>query len=277
MLRVPSFQKWPLLVLVAGFVHAQPVQKPLAEAPHFTIHDAIQAEWMRTAPNLKVDALPRADRERYTLTLRRIGAPGMPRLLTPELENPTAENWAAKAREARTPQDRFTAMHFLNRLKSPKALCALDGLKTEDAKTWPKHLYLDANIATARLQGGEVSKELQSFLDALKTEGKVEPVRAQAARLRLLMAGKEKELLPPVKATPGSVLALMDAWNKAPWEKRKESHLRMLEFLKADPYLEREHQPDVLGFSREGRISRERADLGLAQRLLEGVAGQNET
>lgn len=177
---------------------------------------------MRAAPNLKVDALPLRDRERYKLSLQRIGAPGSPRLLPPELETPTVEIWEAKAKEAKTPKERFTALHFLNRLKSPKALSALGGLKPDDAKTWPKHLYLEANIATARLQGGEVSEELQAFLDALQKAGKVEPVRAQAARLRLVMAGKEKGLLPLVKATPGSVLALMDAWNKGPWEKRKD-------------------------------------------------------
>ncbi len=224
MLRVPSFQKCLPFVLVAGFAHSQPVHKPLGDASHFTVHDAIWSEWMRAAPNLKVDALPKADRERYKLTLQRIGAPGMPKLLPPELENPTIEIWEAKAKEAKTPQERFTALHFLNRLKSPKALTALDGLKPEEAKTWPKHLYLDANIATARLQGGEVSKGLQAFLNALDKEGKVEPVRAQAARLRLVMAGKEKELLPLVPATPGAVISLMDAWNRAPWEQRKESH-----------------------------------------------------
>ena len=222
MLRIPYFQKCMPFVLATGLVSGQPVQKPAAEALHFTIHEAIQAEWMRTAPNLMVDALPKADRERYKLTLQRIGAPGMPKLLPPELETPTIEIWEAKAMEAKTPQERFTALHFLNRLKSPKALSALDGLKPEDAKTWPKHLFLDANIATARLQGGEVSQELQGFLDALKKAGKVEPVRAQAARLRLVMAGKERELLSLIRATPGSVLALMDAWNRGPWEKRKE-------------------------------------------------------
>ncbi len=220
MLRVPSFQKSVLFVLAAQFAQAQPAQKPLADAPRFTLHDAIWCEWMRAAPSLKVDALPPADRKRYQLTLQRIGAPGMPKLLPPELENPTVEMWEAKAKVAKTPQERFTALHFLNRLKSPKALTALEGLSPDDAKTWSKHLYLDANIATARLQGGEVSKELQRFLDELKYEGKVEPVRAQAARLRLVMAGKEKELLPPVPPTPGASLALMDALNRTSPEQR---------------------------------------------------------
>jgi len=232
MLRVPSFQKWLPLVLIAGCAHAQPVQKPLAGAPHFTIHDAIQAEWMRAAPNLKLDALPQADRERYKLTLQRIGAPGMPKLLPQELENPTAEIWTAKAMVAKTPQERFTALHFLNRLKSPKALTALDGLKPEDAGTWPRHLHLEANLATARLQGGEVSKELQSFMDALKARGKVEPIRAQAARLRLVMAGKEKELLPSVPFGTASTLALLDALRQSSEAKRSAILPDLFEFVR---------------------------------------------
>ena len=48
------------------------------------------------------------------------------------------------------------------------------------------------------------------------------PSAAQAARLRLVIAGNEKELLPPVEATPGSILALMDAWNRAPCPQRRD-------------------------------------------------------
>ncbi len=231
MLRISSFLKWLPLLLSVGIAHSQPVQKPLEGAPHFTIHDAIQAEWMRAAPNLKADALPKADRERYKLALQRIGAPGMPKLLPPEQENPTAEIWEAKAKEAKTPQERFTALHFLNRLKSPRALGALDGLKPEDAKAWPRHLHLDANIATARLQGGEVSKELQTFLDGLKAEGKVEPVRAQAARLRLVMAGKEPGLFPLVTSSPGSILAMFDALGRSAVS---DCDVRLSHFLQGD-------------------------------------------
>ena len=237
MLRAPSFQKSLLFVLATNFAQAQPVQKQLGAAPHFTIHDAIQAEWMRAAPSLKVDALPKADRERYLITLKRIGAPGMPKLLPPELENPTAEVWEAKAKEAKTPQERFTALHLLNRLKSPKALIALDGLKPVDAETWPRHLNLESNIATARLQDGEVSKELQSFQDALKAVGKVEPVRAQASRLRLVMAGKEKELLPLVKPTPGTSLSLMDALNRTQPEQRVQLLADLLVPDKSEPWI----------------------------------------
>jgi cyclophilin family peptidyl-prolyl cis-trans isomerase len=138
----------------------------------------------------------------------------MPTLLPPELANPTLEVWEAKAQAAKTPQERFTALHFLNRLKSSKALRALEGLRSEDAATWPKHLHLEAGIATARLNGGEVSAELQAFLDALQKAGKVDLVRAQAARLRLVMGGKEKELLATVKNTPTAELALLDAWSR---------------------------------------------------------------
>ncbi|MDE3246642.1 MAG: hypothetical protein KGN80_11180, partial [Acidobacteriota bacterium] len=78
MLRVPSFQKSLLFVLATHIAQPQPVQKPQTEAPRFTIHDAIWSEWMRAAPDLKADALPKADRERYKLALQRIGAPGIP-------------------------------------------------------------------------------------------------------------------------------------------------------------------------------------------------------
>jgi cyclophilin family peptidyl-prolyl cis-trans isomerase len=78
------------------------------------------------------------------------------------------------------------------------------------------------------LNGAEVSSTLQAFLNALQKAGKVDPVRAQAARLRLVMAGEEKELQPTLPVTPGSALALMDAWNRGPWEQRKTIHLDCL-------------------------------------------------
>ncbi len=250
----------------------------LGQGPRFTARDAIQAEWARQPlawTEAQKAALPPADRARLKRTLQRIGAPGATALLPPELDKPTLEVWEAKAMSARTPQERFTALFMLNRLKSPKALTALNGLTAADAATWPKHLHLEASIAAARLNGAEVSPALQSFLDARQKAGKVDPVRAQAARLRLVMAGKEKELLPAVPATPGSVLALMDAWNRGPWEQREVTHLRMMEFMKCDPYFEREQQPTTIGFTRSSRASREAADLGLSQRLLEGSAGKS--
>lgn len=195
----------------------------LAAPPTFTVRQAIRAEWNRQPPTFneaEKAQLPAADRARLALTLARIGAPGAPPLLPEELDKPTLEVWEAKALAAKTPQERFTALHFLNRLKSAKALFSLKDLAAKDAEMWPKHLHLEAGIATARLNGAEVSPELQGFLEGLQKAGKVDPVRAQAARLRLVMAGKEKELLPLVKTTPGSVLALMDAWNRGVWERR---------------------------------------------------------
>ncbi|MFZ1376091.1 MAG: peptidylprolyl isomerase [Geothrix sp.] len=202
----------------------------LGQGPHFTVRDALQAEWARQPlswTETQKAALPPADRARLERTLQRIGAPGSPALVPPELEKPTLEVWEDKAKVARTPQERFTALFMLNRLKSPKALTALDGLSATDAATWPKHLHLEASLAAARLNGAEVSPALQSLLDARQKAGKVDPVRAQAARLRLVMAGKEKELLPLVPATPGSVLTLMDAWNRAPWKERVKEHLAL--------------------------------------------------
>jgi cyclophilin family peptidyl-prolyl cis-trans isomerase/HEAT repeat protein len=204
----------------------------LAQGPRFTLRNAIQAEWARqplTWTEAQKAALPPADRARLERTLARMGAPGAPALLPPELEKPTLETWEAKAKVARTPQERFTALFMLNRLKSPKALAALEGLASADAEAWPKHLHLEASIATARLNGAEVTPALQSFLDALQKTGKVDPVRAQAARLRLVMAGKEQALLPPIPQSPGSVLALLDAWNRAPWEQRAKTHAAMFQ------------------------------------------------
>lgn len=209
----------------------------VAAPPAFTVKDALHAEWRRQAPVFspeQVAALPAADRARLERTLARIGAPGAPRLLPPEWEQPTVEAWLAKAAAVKTPRERFDALFFLNRFKSPRALEALAGLTAKDAAAWPRHLHLEAALATARLNGAEVGPDLQAFLDARQRLGTVDPVRAQAARLRLVMAGKEKALLPPVKATPGAVLALMDAWNRAPWEQRKELALSAFVSLTSD-------------------------------------------
>ncbi|MBL0209720.1 MAG: peptidylprolyl isomerase [Holophagaceae bacterium] len=279
MLRYPPFKRWLPMALASGVISGQPVPKPKATAPHFTIRESIQAEWQRAAPNLEIGALPRVDRERYELTLRRIGAPGMPKLLPPELENPTVEIWEAKAKEARTPRERFTALHFLNRLKSTKALTALDGLKPEDAMTWPKHLYLDANIATARLQGGEVSEILGRFLNALGKAGKASPVRTQAARLRLVMSGKENELLPLVEATPGATLAMLDAWNRGSLASRQASHSKLFQVWTGnlDAPAKGLEQPEfsaawrALGLLPLRPQNLLRCTEGLTQRLLEGL------
>ena len=257
----PSFQKWLPCALAAPFLFAQ--------APHFTQREAILAEWSRQPPaftEAQRVALPPADRARLDLTLARIGAPGAPALLPPELDRPTVDAWEAKALAARTPQDRFTALFFLNRFKSPKALAALEGLRPKDAATWPAHLHLEAPIATARLNGGVVTPTLQAFLDALQKQGKIDPVRAQAAQLRLVMAGKEKALLPAIPATPGSVLALLDAWNRGPWASRRDLALGAFRQLSPD-------SPawTALGLDPPTPAVLDQACVGILSRLAEGV------
>lgn len=257
----PSFQKWLVLALAALPAASQEAR--------FTARDAIQAEWRRqplTFTEAQRAALPAADRARLDLTLARIGAPGGPTLLPPELEHPTEALWLTKATAARTPRERFDALFFLNRFKSAKALVALDGLGPADARTWPTHLHLEAQVATARLNGGEVGPTLQAFLDALAKAGKIDPVRAQAARLRLVMGGKEKELLPPVPATPGSMLALMDAWNRGPWATRRDLALKA--FTSLSPI-----SPAWvgLGLRRPEKAVLDRACVGILSRLAEGV------
>ncbi|HJV90682.1 MAG TPA: peptidylprolyl isomerase [Holophagaceae bacterium] len=222
----------------------------LAQAPAFGPREAIRAEWSRTAPAFtEADRarLSPADRARLDLTLRRIGQPGLPDLLPPELAAPTEATWLEKAQGARTPQERVTALAFLNRLKSPRALSALEGLSAGDAKTWPRFLSLQGAVATARLNGGTPSPEVAAFLAAVEAGPAADPVRTQAARLRLVLAGKEGKLLPPVPFNAGHALALLDAWNRSPWEARQATHgsLRRL-FERSD----------------EGR--RARAALGLA-------------
>jgi len=96
--------------------------------------------------------------------------------------------------------------------------------------------------------------------------GKVDPVRAQAARLRLVMAGKEKDLLPPVKATPGSLLALMDAWNRSPWIQRRDLALGAFQSLSPDsPAWSR------MGLQRPDAALLDQACVGVLSRLAEGI------
>lgn len=265
MRRLLCLMSLSLLALRAGPIESvTPVP-----GPRFTARDAIQAEWARQPlawTEAQKAALPPADRARLEWTILRIGAPGAPALLPPELDKPTVDAWEAKAKAARTPQERFTALFFLNRLKSPKALTALDGLAAADAAAWPKHLHLEASIATAHLNGAEIAPALQAFLDALQKAGKVDPVRAQAARLRLVMAGKEKDLLPPVPATPGSLLALMDAWNRGPWALRRDLALTAFTSLSAEsPAWPR------MGLSRPDPATLTKACVGILSRLAEGV------
>ena len=227
---------------------------PVLAAPRaFTPLDALQAEWDRRPPvftRAERDALSSTERQRLDLTLKRIGAPGAPALLPPELASPTLPVWTALAQKARTPQERFTALVFLNRLKAPGGLQALDGLKPEDARAWPRHLHLEGPVATARVNGATVSPELQAFLDALQTAGKTEGVRTGTARLKLILAAKAEG----VAALPQPIrLMALDAWNRGPWDLRSATHLKLLEQTWA---------------------GKELLDTGKAQRLLEGLPPQ---
>ena len=247
----------------------------LAQAPHFDARAAIEAEWARqplTWTEAQKAALPPIDRTRLELSLLRIGTPGTPDLLPPELEKPTLLIWEAKAQVARSPQERFTALFFLNRLKSPRALEALAGLGAPQAATWPRHLHLEAAIATARLNGADETTVLRAFQAALAQAGKVDPVRAQAARLRLVMAGKESKLLPPIPATPGSLLALLDAWNHTPWEGRQELSLQGLRDLDpAWPLWAR------LGLQTPSAAVLKQSCVGILSRLAEGLPNPART
>ncbi len=223
-LRHLSFQKCALLACAGAAC--------LAQEARFTARDALQAEWSRVPPAVAATDLPPDDRARLDRTLRRIGAPGAPALLPAELDQPSAAAWVEKARAARTPEQRFTALFFLNRLKSPLAFAALEGLAAADAATWPKHLHLEQAVATARIQGSPADAGVRAFLDGLAAAGKLDPVRLQAAQLRLQLAGKEKVLLEPLEASPYAVLAMMDAWNRTPLELRQK-HPRYADFLAA--------------------------------------------
>jgi cyclophilin family peptidyl-prolyl cis-trans isomerase len=216
----PSFQK-PVLCAFAALALA--AQDAAAPRPRFGPADAVRAEWARKAPGVAAeerDLFSAEDEARFVRALQRIGAPGCPPLLPEELEKPTEGVWIAKAKAARSPEERFTALHFLNRLKSREAFLALEGLAAEDAKTWPPHLHLEHAIASARLNGCPAPPSLRAFLDGLGEEGRIDDVRIRAAQLRLVLGGVEKVLLDPLPPTPGAVLAMMDVWNRATPEQR---------------------------------------------------------
>ncbi|BDU72519.1 peptidylprolyl isomerase [Mesoterricola silvestris] len=214
-----------LFALVAAFsVQAAP---PVS-GPAFTPVDAVKAEWDRKPPVFPpeaLSALPAADRARLELTLQRIGAPGAPALLPPWLADPTTAVWEARALAAVTPQDRFTALFFLNRLKSSRALSALESLTPTDAASWPAHLHLEGPLATALLNGATATPAVRAFMEALFKAGKGDPIRGGAAHLRMVLAGKEKG--EPRMADP-SLLAYLDAWNRGPWAPRAAEHLQLL-------------------------------------------------
>lgn len=267
-----TFPNLSLSRVLLCFLTASPLA---AQARHlrFSPADAVKAEWERRLPTLsepEVAQLPKSDLARWERARWRIGQPGTPDLLPAELASPTTKIWEEKARVARTPQERFTALFMLNRLKSDQALTALAGLTVEDAQTWPRLLHLENPIAAARLNGAAVSPGLRNFQVALQTAGKVDPVRAQAARirLRLFTAGREQALLEPVGAGPGGILALLDAANRGKWETREACFGRLDQFFSGRT---REDWWTPLGLTAPSPETAERAAFGMSQRLREGL------
>ncbi|BDU76604.1 peptidylprolyl isomerase [Mesoterricola sediminis] len=204
-----------------------------AQQASFTAADAVRAEWNRKPPAVAADKLPDADRARLERALKRIGAPGAPALLPPWLDHPEAADWEVRARTARTPEDRFTALHVLNRLKSRHALEALERLEPGEAATWPAALHLEGQVAAARINGCVPGPGCAAFLEALRKAGKTDPVRAEAARIRLVLAGLEKG--DPRMPDPNS-LWYLDAWNRGPWEARAQVHTALLKGALARPF-----------------------------------------
>jgi len=249
---MPAMTRSALMLRNLGVLAFLLATRAGAADPGFSALDALGAEWDRRPPVFtpaERAALPAADRQRLELTLARIGAPGAPALLPPELEHPTVPVWQAMAAEARTPQARVTALAFLNRLKAPTALAALAGLQAADARTWPRHLHLEGLVAQARLNGATLTPELQGFLDALQGAGKNDGVRSASARLRLVLAG----LQPGTPALPEPIrLSALDAWNRGPWDRRAATHLKLM--------------AKVFG----ARLT----EPGLPQRLLEGLPAE---
>ncbi len=255
----PSFQKPVLCAFAALALAAQDAPAP---RPRFGPADAVRAEWARKAPVVAAEErdLFSAEDER---ALQRIGAPGCPPLLPEELEKPTEAMWIAKAKAAKSPEERFTALHFLNRLKSREAFLALEGLAGADATTWPPHLHLEHPIASARLNGCPAPPSLRAFLDGLGEAGRIDDVRIRAAQLRLVLGGVEKVLLDPLPPTPGAVLAMMDVWNRATPEQRM-AQPGCAAFLEAPA----RHLP-VIGLKAD--VPSEAALTCLMQRYFEGL------
>jgi len=217
------YRRLPQAALCAVVLVPLAAQEQPAARPRFTPADAVRAEWRRQVPSVDPEArdlFTPEDEARFLRALQRIGAPGCPPLLAEELDKPTEALWLAKARAAKTPEERFTALHFLNRLKSKEAFAALGGLGQSDAASWPGHLHLEHPIAAARINGCAAPPALRGFLNGLGEAGKIDEVRISAAQLRLVLAGVEKVLLDPLPPTPGAVLAMMDAWNRATPEQR---------------------------------------------------------
>ncbi|MDR2561669.1 MAG: peptidylprolyl isomerase [Holophagales bacterium] len=202
----------------------------LAQTPRYSQPEALWAEWRRQAPAFterQLENMPLADRARWELSVRRIQGIVAPPLLPPELDKPTEALWLEKAAQAKEPGEIFDAFYFLNRLRSAKSMDAFANLAIDGSTVfgaWPKHLRLDAQFTAALLAANDASQieKIAIIMDSYRNSMQRDPVREMVLWLRLSMAGREVKQPEPIEATPHAILALMDAWNRAPWAKRSE-------------------------------------------------------
>lgn len=189
----------------------------LPPAMRFSPRDALLAEWHRQAPDLRPEQTLAADRPRLVQTLARIGAPGAPALLPPELATPTEEQWLTKAAQARDPVERFTALMFLNRLKSPRSWVALTGLAEKDAATWPAEPDLTWALQRAS-ELGAAPADLQPFLRRWQLRP-LDPARRAGLAWRRFLTGQSQDPGPLVK-TRAELLATSEQWGRATDEQK---------------------------------------------------------
>jgi len=212
--------------------------------------------------------MPEADRARWALSLRRVQGIDSPNLLPPELETPTEALWLEKALQARTPPERFDAFYFLNRLRSGRSMDALANLLPDEIAGWPKHLRLEAQFTAAILgvSGVSQAEKITEVWDSYKKTAQSDSLRSMVSWLRLSMAEKEIEKPALIEATPHAILAMMDAWNRAPWEKRSELMPPGKLDLGPDSAFW-----DTLGLKPPSTDTLARAHAGIMSRLAEGV------
>ena len=243
----------------------------LAQAPHFSQTEALWAEWRRQIPvfsERELDNMPLADRMRWVLSVRRIEGIAAPSLLPPELDKPMEALWLEKAAKAGTPQEYFDALYFLNRLRSPRTIDALANLPPDGIRAWPERLRLESQLTAALLGAPDTSQveKITSFWDKYKQAAPDDPLRSMLSWLRLSMAGKEARKPALVEATPHAILALMDAWNRAPWAKRSE----MLPTGKLDLGTDSPFWATI-GLKPPSAAVLAKAHVGIMSRLAEGV------
>jgi len=197
----------------------------LAQSPHFSPSEALWAEWRRQVPAFsakELENMDESDRARWELSVRRVQGINAPPLLPPELDAPTEAVWLGKAAQSATPQERFNELYFLNRLKSQRATDALANLPQDGFNAWPRHLRLEGQLTNAMLNAKDdaQTEKIAAIWDDYTHSVPADPLRAMVSWLRLSLAGKDVKRPEPIEATPHAILALMDAWNRAPWPKR---------------------------------------------------------